>query len=62
MDIDETAPANLAPQPHHDEVEDIEVVLVEAAEMGAVLRARQAAGIGIDIKLISFCVGAGLRF
>ena len=61
MDIDETRPENRSPTPDQDDGEDIEVCLVEKGRVPAFLRETAAAGLGVDIKVVSYFLGAGLE-
>jgi 8-oxo-dGTP pyrophosphatase MutT (NUDIX family) len=60
MDIDEDTPVNRAPQPRHDDGEDIRVHLVTAEEIPGFLDRCTGSGLRVDNKVLAFFLGQGV--
>lgn len=61
-DVDETLPANRHPVTQWEESEQIVTHLVAPGDVAAFLRAREAAGVLLDSKVVAYFLGAGVEW
>ena len=62
MDIDETAPQNLTPEPQLEDGEDIEVLCVPRRGLAELLRTKVAEGFRVDSRTAAYAIGLGVTW